>query len=224
MPQITKGILEAEVVRLGELCAQETQKVFDLTNVDEWTNERMIEGERAYPLFAMTAHYERDCNPERQGTPSRWQIEGVAKGRIKDRSTWGARGFREWPDEGELVKWSHDRWKQSLKRDDKYAIKKPTDLILTVTFRGWAVWWLCWFQHATFDVGLDDAGVLDSFQRHVGREVRRARHAGKEPCLMGAEEHWRWCGAEPDKDSGDRSPPPCRCEHCKDQGLVRIVH
>lgn len=224
MPRTTKVMLEAETARLGKLYIQEHQKVLDLTNVDEWTQEKMVDGEQAWPLFAMTAHYERDCRPGRQGTPAPWQVEGVANGRIKDRSTWIERGFRNWPDEAELVKWSRKRWGQSLKRDDKYAIINPTDLVLTVTFRGWSVWWLTWFQHETFDVGFDDAEVLESFQRHCDREVRKAQYVGKEPCLMGAEDRWRWVGAEPDGDSGDRSTPPCRCKYCKEQGMVRIGH
>ena len=76
----------------------------------------------------------------------------------------------------------------------------------------------------TFDVGLNDADVLASFERHCDREIQNAREEGREPCLMGAEDRWRWTGSEPSGGPGDRSNPPCRCKFCKDAGLIRIGH
>ena len=124
------------------------------------------------------------------------------------------------------MKWSRKLWNGALEhpRTESSRILNPANLSLVVTFRGWAVWWLTWFQHETFDTGLDDENVLASFQRHCDREIRKAEHVGKEPSLMGAEDRWRWTGAEPSGASEDRSLPPCRCEHCKEAGLIRIGH
>ena len=224
MARMIKAMLEAEVERLRKLYIAETAKVRDLSNVDDWQNERTIEGERAWPLFSVTAFFERDLPNEYK--PASWQTEGMSEGRIKDRSTWGARGFRGWPTEGELVKWSRQLWDGAIEhpRTESSRVLNPTDLSLVTTFRGWAVWWLTWFQHETFDVGLNDADVLMSFQRHCDREIRKARHAGQVPSLMGAEDHRRWTGSEPSGGMSDRSSPPCRCKYCKDAGLVRIGH
>ena len=41
---------------------------------------------------------------------------------------------------------------------------------------------------------------------------------------MGAEDRWRWHGAEPDGKPTDYSPAPCRCKFCKEQGVIRIAH
>ena len=226
MPRTTKADLLAELDRVRKLYHATTEQVRVLSNVDDWQNERTIDGERAWALFSMSAYYERDWNDEWTHEPSDWQTDGMPKGRIKDRTTWWKRGFREWPDEGELTKWSRRLWDNSLANPttEKYAIVNPSNVMLVATFRGWAVWWLTWFQHVTFDVGLSDQDVLASFQRYCDRETRKAYHAGKDVCLMGAEDHWRWCGAEPDGDNESRSPPPCRCKHCKKHGLVRIAH
>lgn len=193
---------------------------------DDWQGERTIEGERAWPLFALTAYFERDLPPEWAHVLAPWQTEEMPKGRIKDRSTWGPRGFRDWPSESKLAEWGRKCWDGTLERPriESSRILNPANLTLIVTFRGWAVWWLTWFQHATFDVGLSDDEVLLSFQKHCDRETRKAQYAGKEVCLMGAEDRWRWKGADPDGAPGSDSPPPCRCKHCKAAGLVRIGH
>lgn len=224
MARQTKAILEAEVARLGKLYVAEAAKVEELSRVDDWQNERTIDGERAWPLFALGASYVQDWNPKCKHKPSPWQSEGVPAGRANNRSSWGARGFKEWPKNGELEEWSRKLWKGALARDDDYRIANPTDVVLAVTFQGWAVWWLTWFQHETFDVGLDDVDVLNSFDRHCDREKRRAGHEGREPSLMGAEDRWRWTGSEPGGGPDCRSEPPCRCEHCKADGLIRIGH
>ena len=41
---------------------------------------------------------------------------------------------------------------------------------------------------------------------------------------MGAEDRWRWHGAEPSGSNEDHSPAPCRCKFCKEQGVIRIAH
>ena len=84
-------------------------------------------------------------------------------------------------------------------------------------------WYLTWFNHSQPDWGDSDAEVLDRFQRYVFRierfnEAWRYRTGDQyDPfCLMGAEDRWRW--------GGEKGDPPCRCEHCKKFGVVRIDH
>lgn len=78
-------------------------------------------------------------------------------------------------------------------------------------------WTLRWFQHETRNVHLSDDELLASFACFVSRKMP-GQYAldfnikGEEKyCLMGAEDRWRWKG-------------PCRCEHCIEQGVVRIDH
>lgn len=88
-----------------------------------------------------------------------------------------------------------------------------------VTFQGEAMWCLGWFAHWTFAIeGWNDAQYREAFRRYVCKHARYqdfgpawwAEHP-EARCLMGAEDEWRWKG-------------PCRCKHCKAQGVVRIDH
>jgi hypothetical protein len=196
----------------------------DVNGMD-WKGEQRIGDDRAWPLFSVNATYEQDL-PTDKYKPSEWQTEGMPEGRIKSSSSWGSRGFREWPSQKALEEWARKLWGVALEkpRTEFSRIINPANLVLVINFEGWSVWWLTWFQHETFDVGLDDAAVLASFQRHCDREIQRAWEAGEEPCLMGAEDRWRWTGSEPSGDPDSNSPPPCRCEFCKRDGLVRIGH
>ena len=102
---------------------------------------------------------------------------------------------------------------------------------VVVEFDRWEEWCCHWFNHYTWDTGLSDADVLLSFDRYVWRIERLNMHNPHytesgykydEVCLMGAEDRWRWRGANDDND--DQTDPPCRCKHCKEQGVVRINH
>jgi hypothetical protein len=97
---------------------------------------------------------------------------------------------------------------------------------IEVEFDRWEEWCCHWFNHYTWDRGLSDADVLASFERYVWRIEQLNRRNPRftesgyqfdEVCLMGAEDRWRWRAAD-DED------PPCRCENCKEQGVVRINH
>jgi len=85
--------------------------------------------------------------------------------------------------------------------------------------------WCCgWFQHYTYNTHLSDEELLESFREYVERQ-RPYICGSDEPydcylervpkdrrvCLMGAEDHWRW-------------KEPCRCEHCRERGVVMIDH
>ncbi len=102
----------------------------------------------------------------------------------------------------------------------------PSEVDVKVGFERFEEWCCQWFNHWTWDRGLSDADVLASFERYVWRIERLNRHNPHftesgyqydEICLMGAEDRWRWRAAD-DED------PPCRCEHCVEQGVVRINH
>ncbi len=40
----------------------------------------------------------------------------------------------------------------------------------------------------------------------------------------GAEDRYRWCGSDDDGKTNPGIKPPCRCKHCKEQGVIRINH
>jgi hypothetical protein len=104
----------------------------------------------------------------------------------------------------------------------------PGRLIVTPSFKHEETWCLDWFSHYTIDAGQTDREALDSFAAYVDRCMARnerertfdERGFEKIPIqLMGAEDRWRWCGhPEP------RTDPPCRCEGCKENGVIRICH
>jgi hypothetical protein len=110
--------------------------------------------------------------------------------------------------------------------------------IISVRFEEWCC---SWFGHWTFDLGLSDADVLASFEEYVWRIQQHNKDNPRfivsddgtkfyhdDICLMGAEDRWRWtaraegtsaigCGEQTGK-------PPCRCDGCKRNGVVRIDH
>lgn len=75
-------------------------------------------------------------------------------------------------------------------------------------------WVLGWFSHETFRAGRSDPELLASFERWVRRweaaQDDLARHPGA-PCLMGAEDRWRWKAL-------------CRCEGCRRTDRAFIAH
>lgn len=95
-------------------------------------------------------------------------------------------------------------------------------LTMKVCLMARAEWWEKWFNHFTFDVGQSDEEVLRSFSDYVAW-VQGLQEGGRVPsghplaCLMGAEDRWRWKGA-------DGGIAPCRCEGCKKNGLIGINH
>ncbi len=103
---------------------------------------------------------------------------------------------------------------------DKYIVANSDKNVSIPTFEFSPVyfdtWVLQWFNHYTLDVGQTDADVLKSFEEFVRRHERANAINGG--VLMGANDRWRWRGA----DHGD--PAPCRCQGCKDSGVIRINH
>jgi hypothetical protein len=119
--------------------------------------------------------------------------------------------------------------KRAMKQAERLAEENnvhPSEVDVEVEFDRFEEWCCHWFNHYTWDRGLSDAEVLASFERYVWRMERlnqqnphftESGYQYDEVCLMGAEDRWRWRAA----DDGD---PPCRCEHCVEQGVVRINH
>ena len=189
------------------------------------THQRMLSdllpGERAYPIYRVSIRWQEDIDPSREPPPPRW-LEGMPAGRRLNSTNWDTmfREVRELEDiEAEVLR---DRWPQC-------AINCPnaSEPDVLATFARWEVWVCDWFSHRTFDVGLDDQAILESFSRFVDRTTEANYRLSGLPdqpyCLMGAEDRWRWHGTV--NGSGDeRTDPPCRCEYCKKFGLVRINH
>jgi len=104
--------------------------------------------------------------------------------------------------------------------------KNPDHMVTEIGFSHYETWYVRWFSHRTIDVGQTDEEALRSFEDFVLRtEVyhERRRYLGLpedgDRFLMGAEDRWRW-GA---KESGD-DMAPCRCDGCKKNGVLTIVH
>jgi len=77
-----------------------------------------------------------------------------------------------------------------------------------VKFSEFEIWSLSWFAHYTFDNGQTNQEILQSFEEYVRRKVpvvHKLKHS-----LMGAEDRWRW--------------GICRCEKCRQRGVITIVH
>ena len=91
------------------------------------------------------------------------------------------------------------------------------------------------FQHETFDLGQTDEEALESFRKFVyrkqelnyknGHQENDSVSGNNKPfhCLMGAEDRWRWKGTQ-EGNSEQPTDAPCRCKHCKEQGMIRIGH
>lgn len=181
--------------------------------------------EATYPIYRISARWEQDGEHD-DGYP-KWS-EGLPEGRIWNSTGGMDRMFREDQDLDELRRWAVEEWWVGYV-ENKLADKNVGEPEITVEFSHRETWCLSWFEHWTFDVGQTDAEALDSFQCYVDRYAHMQDFYPGDPpegyqCLMGAEDRWRWTGAAPDGASDTRSEPPCRCEHCKAQGKIRIGH
>jgi len=115
------------------------------------------------------------------------------------------------------------------------------DMDITVSISHYEEWCCNWFSHYTFDVGQSDAEALSSFGSFVDRTMRynrknQVRHVTKDGdvfysdprCLMGAEDRSRWtarAGGTSMIGCGESSgEAPCRCEGCREHGVLSIDH
>lgn len=168
-----------------------------------------------YPIYRIIAKWSEDGtwideNPKR--------YEGLCTGRVWN-STSSYKMFKEEKSKEELDSFLNEWWLSYLKLKNEEKIKNPELKTLTIEYFEHESWCLTWFQHYTFDIGQTDEEVLDSFEMFVRRKETQSNEKNEyDPyCLMGANDRWRWCG-----DKG--TPAPCRCIHCKEQGLIRIGH
>lgn len=153
--------------------------------------------------------------------------KGLPEGRVWDSVSF-RKMYREEPNLREVQLYLIDWW-DTYKLKKQERIKNPSIPLLSVELYEWETWCLNWFQHYTFDTGQNDLEVLASFERFIERKQRlnmesQAKDKTDVYCLMGAEDRWRWHGAEPDGEGDTRSPAPCRCKFCKEQGVIRIGH
>lgn len=157
-----------------------------------------------YPIYEVTLQWNEDGLPEGMSN-------NLAQGQIMKKEPVAIE---------ELEKEVAQRWE----KDNKNHVKNRRNLQVEVKFLRHESWCLNWFGHQTFDVGQTDEEVLASFERFVARNEWRQRLSTSDEnymCLMGAEDRWRWSGFDND---GNRIDPPCRCDGCRENGLIRIVH
>jgi len=185
-----------------------------------------------YPIYFFSAKWSQDGVQDPKY--SNW-FKDLPKGRIWN-STGFSKMYKKEKTEKELNGFLNKWWKKFVEnKKATHPIINPEILYLKHELKEYNNWNLTWFQHETFDEGQTDEEVLRSFEDYVDSvecknhdiEMRHPeeewfKHGHK--CLMGAEDRWRWCGAEPNGDGDDRSPPPCRCKYCKEQGVIRIGH
>ena len=183
-----------------------------------------INGHKAFPVFPVyrvSVKWAEDGikNPE---YPKRF--EGLPDGKI-----WNGTGFCKMFKEEQTLEqldiFVNDWWKLYI-GSEKNKDKEITNLKLSIEFVEFETWYLTWFQHETFDIGQTDAEALNSFEEFVNRREHwnHGRTLLEQKTLMGAEDRYRWHGSGETGDSDEHSPAPCRCKHCKEQGLLRIAH
>ena len=141
-------------------------------------------------------------------------------------STSFSRMYRTDPTE-EGVRKNINEWWEKYRVEKNIAIETCE---MQITRQSDEEWCITWFSHYTFDTGQTDQEVLDSFWDFLMRKgvrIGMGEYGTYDPnayCAMGAEDRWRWCGSSDGSHDGDRTDPPCRCKHCKDQGVIRIGH
>lgn len=171
----------------------------------------------------------------------KWSQEGKQDEKYSNRHTdlppgriWNGTSFNKMFKEEKSQEWLDsyikDYWEKYIENQIKLGkVKNPELVKIEAKFKERESWYLTWFQHETFDIGQTDKEVLESFERFVTRkeilnEVSQVKEGKDAYCLMGAEDRWRWHGAEPNGEQSDHSPPPCRCSGCKKHGVIRINH
>lgn len=185
--------------------------------------------EQKYPIYQFEAYWLEKLNPSQYSN-----TDDLPEGYLRN-STSFYDMFKVPKSDNALDAYLIDWWEKYLRRSGKRTKVKLLRLSHEFIFN--ESWCLTWFQHWTFDVGQDNADCLASFENYVERIKKyniENDHFKTEPrfeyskkrfiTLMGAEDRWRWRGAEPDGEPKSESEPPCRCKFCKEQGVLRISH
>lgn len=188
-----------------------------------------IEGERAYPIYRLHARWAEDVRGEPSEPEPPWRTEFLPPGRV-----WNSTGyytmFRERPSVDNLMKEARRWWlayRTTMPLDPEQRAKSrpalhASEATIIFAFDRHETWCPEWFQHKTFDVGQSNLDALASFERYVRRAEREGRK--RLDHLMGCEDRYRWTGSGETGSPEERTPPPCRCVHCKRAGVIRIGH
>ncbi len=176
-----------------------------------------------YPIYAATVHWTEDGDPG-DWRGQRWWPTDPGPGRVWN-STSVQLMYKEDPGEEWVRNYLLTEWVPGYV--EYHNKSSARDFRIREIRRYEESWCLEWFSHRTLDVGQSDEEALASFEQYVRRhEHYQDWEASEKPegwiCLMGAEDRWRWHGGNQPQE--DRTPPPCRCEHCKRLGLIRINH
>lgn len=207
------------------MARRKTQPVPPVAKVWQEDEIELLPGEQLYWQYRVGIKW---SEPERFGDyhPPGW-TEGLPSGRFWNGAGLQDKMFRE---EVSLEQIAADAkvWFLDYIYNEKPCVNWG-NLEITPRFVRKETWCEGWFSHWTFDTFESDEQVLASFDAYVWRTIlanERARNLGEsERVLMGAEDRWRWYGWDGNGGpSSNRTPPPCRCEGCKKNGLVRINH
>lgn len=184
--------------------------------------------EKTYPIYYVRIKWSETYAPDAECRMHRVGEPPLPEGRFWNGTGWYIMEKEERPVEEIAAEIARDWWPQ-------YAAKRlqPDDMTIEVTLKERDTWCSGWFSHWTWDTGLSDAEVRASFQDYVDR-IQRSDRSESEigGLLMGAADRWRWHGSatddlsseHTDDPSGVHTDAPCRCEHCKARGIVRIDH
>lgn len=192
----------------------------------------LLEDEIAYPIIRVRPRWSQDMTDEdrEKGLEPGWTRD-LPEGRKWNGSEWFLIE-KEPRRPGVIINEVNELWWAKQLKKEKYVGRNPGDLTVTVELNRWEVWSCTWFAHWTWDIGMSDKDVLKSFRRFVARTQRINRNESElvnglwieKHCLMGAEESHRWHGTKDGSPMGEKTMPPCRCEHCKRRGVVTINH
>ena len=177
--------------------------------------------EKAYPIYRVQARWSQAATAEDLKDRSPRITEGLPPGRMWDCTDWNVM-LREACSPEAIADEKREQWWPA------YAIGKgliePNNLTIVVTLHGHDVWCPGWFSHWTFDVGMSDADVLDSFERYVERILRSDLSEAEKGSLIGPEDRWRWHGSMDGDPQGERTD--CALPLSSVQGCwpVRIDH
>lgn len=175
--------------------------------------------EQYYPIYSFTAKWSELKNKQRDYLPFRQ--EGLSEDRVWNSTSW-SKMYKEDQSNGVLDKEIQNWWAAYSSKEDIKLLQVEL-LYLKVEIKEYESWNLTWFCHETFDLGQSDEDILKSFENFVERkqcinDISILETGFEKYPLMGAEDRWRWRGET------DQHDPPCRCVHCKEQGMVRIRH
>ena len=185
------------------------------------SKEVIIDGEKAYPIYRISFIWIQD------GDNTNGRHLDLPISRVYNSNVFYEMRKAEITDD-ELKTFVDELWVK-YSTNAKFS-ESHTNVVLTKTesiLHEYETWKLTWFTHETFDMGQTRSEVYDSFEKFVRRKeniINAHRFDESKPnyCLMGAEDRWRWGNNNKDIEPSDNIP--CKCEHCKTAGMLRISH